>query len=251
MPHHGPTGPIKIEAPDPDPPCELTYHLAQTCDEGVEAWRLVYDNYLQARLINPNRHGIHTAPQAAAPGNAVIFGTTNSLVTTLTAFADSRQAKLPLDRVYGRQLDGLREEGRRLMEVGLFADRRGKVTRSAPALFQLMRYAFYFGLQSGVTDFVIGVHPRHSRFYVKSFGFDQLGPPVNYPAVNNRLVVLLRGDLEARRNADPLDPALQFFSDHPVPDEAFECRFVFGADAIAGSPIEAFLRDLENLGQTG
>lgn len=255
MPNEGATGPIKFESLNSGAPCALTYRLAQTCEEVVEAWRMLYRTYLQANLINPNRHAIHIVPQATEPGNAVIFGTIGQvLVTTLTAFVDSPQTKLPLDRVYRPQLDNLREQGRHLMEVGLFADRRDGIARSAPALFQLMRYAYYFGLQSQVTDFVIGVHPRHARFYIRSFGFDQFGDPTHYPTVNNRLVVLLRGDLEARLATRPLDPALQFFKNHPVPDEAFAHRFAFGPQDIAGSPIEAYLRDYEShqdLSQTG
>jgi hypothetical protein len=151
---------------------------------------------------------------------------------------------LPLDRVYHPELNELRQNGRRLMEVGLFADRRKQLARSAEALFQLMRFAFYHGLNEKVTDFVIGVHPRHARFYVRSFGFEAFGEPKVYPAVNDRPVQLLRGDLADRLARTPLHPALEYFVSNPIEQKVFSGRLLLRDSVLAGTPIEAYLLDI-------
>ena len=231
----------------------LTFELATEIGPVIAAWRLVYKSYLKSELIRPNPHRIHTAPHAISPGTAVIIGNIRSVVAvTLSAFVDtSASAGLPLDRVYGSQLNALRRKGRTLMEVGLFADRRHNLTRTAEALFQLMRFAFHYGIESNVTDFVIGVHPRHARFYERSFGFQVFGPVHQYAAVNDNPVVLLRGDLKHELNRTPLHPALKFFVDHPVPGNTFEPRVQLSSELLTGTPIAAFLRDCDQPNRLG
>jgi hypothetical protein len=221
----------------------LTFYVARTLDEVVTAWRMVYLAYRRGGLIDANPFRIHTAPQAATADAAVIAAQIGDMtVSTLTAFADGR-GDLPLDRVYHAELNALRDQGRSLMEVGLFADRRLELHRSAESLFELMRYAFYYGLRTKVTDFIIGVHPRHARFYTRAFGFEPFGGARTYPAVNHRPVVLLRGDLDARLKLKPLHPALDYFVNNPVPDSLFDGRFGFAPRDVAGSVIEQFLED--------
>ncbi len=223
----------------------LQFRIAQSQDDVCEAWRLVYLNYLETGLIKPNPHRIHTAPHAVGPHSVVIVGEISDLiVSTLTAMVDPPTGQgLPLDRVYRQELHQLRQKGRRLLEVGLFADRRRQLARSAEALFQLMRVAFYYGLNQKVTDFVIGVHPRHARFYVRSFGFEAFGQPKVYPAVNDRPVQLLRGDLELRLSEKPLHPALEYFVANPIDETVFTKRFILQDQSLAETPIEAFLQD--------
>lgn len=231
----------------------LNFQIARSLEETLAAWEIVYQAYRDIGLIDPNPNRIHTAPQAVGPHASVITGVINGLtVSTLTVMADNPNG-LPLDRVYAGELTSLRNSGRKLMEVGLFADRRRQLSRSAEALLQLMRYAFYFGLSQDVTDFVIGVHPRHSRFYIRSFGFEPVGSPRTYPAVNNNPVMLLRGDLHDRVSARK-HPALEYFLGNPVEQDMFDQRFRFDAEEIAHTRLATYLRDRAkagNMSQTG
>jgi hypothetical protein len=245
-----PTAPQPQEAAAPElaarPTTGLTFRVAESLEQALSAWRMVYMAYRRAGLIGPNPHRVHTAPQACGEHAAVIAACIGPVtVSTLTALADNPQG-LPLDRVYGMELESLRRDGRVLMEVGLFADRRKQLNRTAEALFQLMRYAFYYGLRTKVTDFVIGVHPRHARFYTRAFGFETMGSARTYPAVNNRPVVLLRGDLETKLKLNPLHPALDYFVRNPVATELFDRRFDFSPHRFAGSDLQRFLSDLQS-----
>ena len=219
----------------------LTYHVAQNLEEALIAWQLVYQAYRRKDLIESNLYRIHTASQAVGDHSVVIMGSHKPLVvSTLTALADGPKG-LPLDRVYGQELDEMRNQGRVLIEVGLFADRRRHLARTAESLFQLMRYAYYYGVDRGMTDFVIGVHPRHARFYARSFGFNYVGQEKVYPAVNHRPVVLLRGNIQANLKLDPLHPALAYFVENSVDTKLFEERFRFESELVSGSLLEQYL----------
>lgn len=219
----------------------LDFSVARTLEEVVEAWRLVYGSYRRKKLIGSNPLQIHTSVPASGPQATVFVGRIGPLtVTTLTAIRDSAVG-LPLDRVYVDDLNALRQEGRQLMEVSLFADRREDLARTADALLQHMRYVWEWGRLSGVTDFVIGVHPRHARFYSRAFGFEQISDERTYPAVNNHPVVMLRGEPAVQLKRMPLPRGLEYFSQNPVPAEEFAHRYLFPETELAGSAVRAFL----------
>jgi hypothetical protein len=162
------------------------------------------------------------------------------VVSTLTAMHDT-PAGLPLDSVYPRELDGLRGEGRRLMEVGLLADRRASLARFIAALQHLMRFPYYFG-KHAQADILCGVHPHHAGFYQKQLGFEALGEVKAYASVNDHLVVLLRmNPLEVlARGAVPRMNAA--FEARPLPGHAFEDRYRFTRKGLQGTSLDRYLR---------
>ena len=173
---------------------ELSFDVARTIEDVAQAWQLVYRAYLRTGLIHANPTRIHTVPQAIGRNTVVVCGRVyGRIVSTLSGYVDGPQS-LPLDSVYAAQLDALRAAGCRLMEVGLFADRRLHLERSREAILELMRYVCYFGVHAGATDAVIGVHPHHAAYYTRLLGFDVSGPIRRYGAVNEAEVVLLRLD---------------------------------------------------------
>lgn len=206
------------------PATGLDFGVARTMEEVLEAWRLVHDSYVRAGLIDPKPKGIHTVPQAMGPQSCVIVGRMEGhAVATMTAILDN-PAGLPLDTVYKAELDALRASGRHLMELGLFADRRERISRSLPAILELMRYAFHFGMANDRTDGVIGVHPRHAAFYVKYFSFQVAGEPTTYATVKDRPVVLLRLDWQGLLNQESKPEGLMYFVESPVARRVFDAR---------------------------
>lgn len=228
---------------------DLEYGVAQTIREVTDSWRLVYAVYVKTGLIDPNPELVHSAPMCYSPKTAVFRGVTDSGVeSTMTAFLDDEQPHgLPLDVVYQAELDGLRAQGKRLLEYGLFAHRgqilwerswgtvpgtfdaneAQKSRRVKESLFELMRWAFHFGRVNDCEDFVIGVHPRHARFYARAFGFRQIGDLRTYPKVKNKPVVLLHGSVSASIAMPTIPPALQYCLDNPLSEKAFASRFRF------------------------
>ena len=205
----------------------LHFDVARSIEDVIDAWGLVYIAYRRIGLIDPNPYELHTTPQAVGPQTAVMIARLGPVATgTLSAILDN-PGGLPLDSVYARELNDLRSQDRKLMELGLFADRREDLARSFGAILEMMRLATYYGRHSGATDAVIGVHPRHARFYKRYLSFDVAGPETTYSTVNDRPVVLLRLDWNAKLKLSPMPPGVEYIAKNPLPPEAFAHRYQF------------------------
>lgn len=221
-----------------EPPCAC----ATTLEQVESAWRLVYDRYSKMGLIDENPFGIHAVPTAVGEHSCVIWGPEGPEVGyTMTLVRDNPMG-LALDSVYAPYLDELRQDGRRLLEVGMLADRRRSVARGIGALFSMMRWAIYYALHADLTDIVIGVHPRHAQFYIRCYGFEEFAPPTSYPLVRNHPVVLLRLPLREALARDVLPRGLADARANPIAASAFAHRFAFEPEQLDGSAISGFLK---------
>lgn len=227
---------------------KTTCSCATNLDEVQAAWQLVYDRYSQMCLINRNPFGIHAVPGAVGKHACVIWGPDDvgGVGHTMTLFRDNPMG-LALDSVYAQELDALRQSGRRLLEVGMLADRRESAARGIGALFSMMRWAIHFGLHTDLTDIVIGVHPRHAAFYMRCYGFEEFAAPTDYPLVRNNPVVGLRLRLREMLANDVLPRGLTDARDNPIPASAFSDRFTFDPGQLRGSLIANFLKDRYNI----
>jgi len=221
----------------------LEFGVAASIEEVLAAWQLVYETYHTAGLIDSNSHQIHCTDQAVNSDTAVFIGAIDSqIVSTATCIHDNG-AGLPLDAEYKKELDAMRRDGRKLTEVGLLADRRSMLSRRIDSLLILMHYAYDYAFLDDGTDIIIGVHPRHARFYKRMFGFDICGSERSYATVKDHPVVLLQLKRTAQDTLDPLPRGLQYFIETPLPTNPFLHRFNPSLRQIAGSPIEQYLRD--------
>lgn len=227
-----------------EPPCFCATSLEQV----ESAWRLVYERYTQMGLIDENPYSLHAVPSAVGKHACVIWGAEGAegvegaeVGYTMTLFRDN-PAGLALDSVYAGSLDELRRKGCRLLEVGMLADRRRYASRGVGALFSMMRWAVHYGVHTGVTDIVIGVHPRHAQFYVRCYGFEQFAPPASYPMVRNNPVVPLRLRLLEELAKDELPRGLADARDNPLPASKFSHRFMFEPEQLRGSLIAGLLK---------
>jgi len=235
------TDPRKTIARPDRPRSGLNFFVAQTLEDVIEGWGVVYHAYSKAGLIDANPFELHTAREAVSPGTAVIAGCLGPLaVSTISAYVDN-PGMLPLDSVYPEELTELRKCGRRFAEVGLFADRRDHLNRSAEGLFELMRFGFYHAFHQKCDDIVIGVHPDHVPFYRRFFRFEQLGDIRSYPTVKNNPVALMRLDIHRKMALDPLPKGLAYFKEYALGPETFEGRFPFKESVVASSMLGRFL----------
>jgi hypothetical protein len=234
--------PSQPEATDPGRPrTGLNYSVARTVDDALEAWHLVYKAYRAEDLIDVNPYEIHTTPQAVGPRTAIITACLGPLpVATISGYADGPMG-LPLDSVYHTELEALRYSGRKLIEVGLFADRREHLNRAAEGLFEFMRYAYFFGIAAGMDDIVIGVHPRHAPFYIRLLAFEKIGPIKTYPMVKDHAVVLLRRKLDEIPTETKLPKGLAYFMENALDASVYAHRFLFDPAIVAASPLASYL----------
>lgn len=223
-------------------PCSCATSLKQV----ESAWRLVYERYSHMGLIDKNPFNMHAVPTAVGQHACVIWGPESpenpEVGYTMTLFRDG-PAGLALDSVYARCLDKLRQKGRRLLEVGMLADRNQSSPRGIGVLFSMMRWAIHYGLHTDMTDIVIGVHPRHAQFYTRCYGFEEFAAPTTYPLVRNNPVVLLRLRLHEQLAKDKLPRGLANARNNPLPWSAFSNRFTFEPEQLRGSLIAGLLKD--------
>jgi hypothetical protein len=224
-----PTPTIRTTASRDD---QLRVSLARTPEQIWAAWCLVYASYHRKKLIDANRHQIHFVPQSVQEQSAVVIGRRDGELTTTLSLYEDDELGLPLDAVYKEQLDALRQDGCRLYEVGMLADRCDTPNYRPTELFEIMRFPFHYGAWANCTDMVIGVHPHHAAFYERMFGFDVAGPQLTYGLVRDNPVVLLKLDLCAAQAMQRLPRGIGYFLENPVPHREFDMRFRFHADTI-------------------
>ncbi len=235
----------RARAITPAPPGQIK--VAKNLSEVTRAWGLVYDVYSRSGFIHHNDYKVHTTPQAVNRRTAVFYSEINGEIeSTLSAILDGPDG-LPLDKVYKAELDTLRGRGRRLTEHGLLAHRvqiagsqaaeyfdrnkdsfhRSQIARVRESLIHLMCRTYFFGLTMNCTDIVIGVHPKHAKFYDRGWGFVQAGPQKAYPTVNNRPVVLMRMDIREVLKRPSMPYGLDFCLNNPIAIDTFQerCRF--------------------------
>lgn len=199
----------------------LRFTPAQTDAQAHEAQGLVYEAYRRIGIIAENDQLTYKAPQLDTNDSVTILGCIADVcVSTLSAYLDHPRHGLPLDPIYPDELAAMRRDGQKLIEVGMFADRRAGFDRSLYALLDLIRYATYFGVHRGATHAVIGVHPHHTKFYAKGLGFDFLGAEKHYGPLNEAPVVLMGLDWQAAQQrvaaARKTPRGLQHILENPV-----------------------------------
>lgn len=245
------------------PPPSGRFHVARNLPEVMDAWRLVYNVYVRNGYIPPNPFRVHTSPHAINRRTAVFYSLRGPFVeSTITAMLDGRGG-LPLDVVYKPELDALRRKNRQLSEHGLLAhdqqiagsqaadvidgqrtlSAREQTDRVRTCLIHLMCRTVFYSLAMNSTDIVIGVHPKHARFYIRAWGFRQAGPVRRYSTVNDRPVILLRMDLSEvlRRPEQPY--VLEFLLNNPIPLDTFGQRCTFEPSEVTSScgPLHGYL----------
>lgn len=113
---------------------------------------------------------------------------------TLTLVFDSENG-LPSDEIYSAELQALRAQGRRLVEVTRFAvSEEHQYLKSL--LVRLFDFVYVFARRvKNCDDFVIEVNPRHAPYYRRLLSFTEVGPERPCPRVHGAPAVLLRLDL--------------------------------------------------------
>ena len=126
-----------------------------------------------------------------------------------------------------------------------------KSRRIKESLYGLMRLAFFFGFTEGSVDFVIGVHPRHARFYRRAFGFQQVGSERQYPMVRHQPVVLLHGSLKTSLQMRRVPYVLDHCLSNPVSPDAYKARYRFHRHVQANPSVIAEYFEYKQFGGAG
>jgi hypothetical protein len=164
--------------------------IAETRDELIQAFGLVYAEYLRCGYIRSEHasrlsYNIYNyLPQTCV----FVFKSYLDVVSTLTQIFDSPMFGLPMDCLYRRELDQLRGQDRLVVELSALTT--PKESRWRNLIVFLCRAMFHYSLYTGVNDLCIMVNPKHVNFYKTIFLFDDFGPERFYDKVGAPAVAL-------------------------------------------------------------
>jgi hypothetical protein len=176
---------------------QFEVELVRNFPDLLAAFHLVYTSYLKAGLVAENTSQLRITPFHLLPTTEVFVAKcAHEVVSTLTMVADTAHG-LPMDSMYSAELTKLRESGLRLAEMGSLADRRSLPIRFVNIFEMLARLVVQVARVRGIDTLVLAVHPRHAKFYMRSFGFESLGGLTVCPYAEGNPAVALA--LEFRR----------------------------------------------------
>ncbi len=197
----------------------LLFRIAQTTDELVQAYKLVYRNYLRAEYIDPHPSEMRYSAFNVLPQTSTFVAKLRDSVVTTASIVFDSPLGLPMDLIYHDELDDLRRAGARLAEVTMLADRRRAGMRTIPSLLQLFKLVLHYTLrQEHVTDVVITINPSHDAFYTRYLPFDNLAGLRYYPSVKNAPALAKRSHLAELTDRTKWARLYDFFMQMESPD---------------------------------
>jgi hypothetical protein len=190
---------IHAQEPTQPEPAEYEFKIADTGQELLQAFGLLYHEYLHAGYISESPSELLFTRHHLLPETTVFVAKAHGRVLSTTSVVrDNREFGLPMDELYKTELAALRNERRRVLEICSLASDRHAVSRSAIQNF--IKLIFLYCIFQDVDDVCIMVNPRHVRLYASLFGFKLFGEQKHYPKVNAPAVALRVKTVEAREN---------------------------------------------------
>ncbi|MBW2568347.1 MAG: hypothetical protein JRD93_18225 [Deltaproteobacteria bacterium] len=212
---------------------QFSCNVAQTHDELKQAFSLVYKEYLRAGYVKkavPSKMLVNI--YNLLPETVVwIVKSNHTVVSTLTEIFDSPLG-LPIDEVYEKELDELRSEERRIVEISALAIH--KKHRWQNAYMPLFRGMLQHALSRRATDLCVAVNPKHKSFYKNILLFEDIGGKKNYPKVSAPSVAL-------RLDLTTAEKKLEQIYGRMKPESNLH-EYFFQKNAIEDSPVEEFFQ---------
>ncbi len=170
---------------------------ACTLTDLQQAYRLVYETFLDTGYIAPNGFGVRIRTFEACGETATFIAKKgNNVVGVQSLVLDSADLGLPADLAFGPELDDLRSQGLRLSE----ATNEAVVPafRRTAVMTELMRCFAAQALLSECDLSLTAVSPNHKGFY-ELIGFRQIASERSYSADIDDPVILMRYDMQDLR----------------------------------------------------
>ena len=168
---------------------DIEFDFAKNRSELSAAFRLVYSNYVDSGLIEPNDHQLRVTPYHFLPTTQVFVAKRGAEVVCAVSLVGDGDYGIPMESVYQEAVDAKRASGTTFAEVSCLAVGNLASRQFLPAFVGLTRLMAQFARTNGIDELLIAVHPKHSRFYKRYIGFEQIGERRAYPTVQNRPAV--------------------------------------------------------------
>ncbi len=197
---------------------------AHSRDELEEAYRLVYASYVQRGYVREEPSGLRLSVFNAFPDTRTFVALVHDTVVATVSIVPDTPVGLPMDSIYHEEVQQFRDQGRKLAEVIMLADRRRELRRTLPMVKVLMKRVFdYATLVLDVNDLCITVNPRHEHYYERYLLFKPLGGLKEYPSVEGNPALAKRLDLDTvRQECQGNDELIRLFFTNRTPRHLLE-----------------------------
>lgn len=197
-------GPTTASVKVPNIGRDIRANIGREQAELEDAYRLLATNYRARGYEAPGSTPYRYTPYHALPGTATFVARHDRrVVATLTLVPDTELLGLPMECIYGSEVERLRRKGRRLAEFTSLAVQGLSLREFTQAFNTLITLAMQYHLRQGGDTWVMAVHPRHRNYYRKVLGFAPLGTQRSYPAVMDHPAEACVVDLELMKNNAP------------------------------------------------
>ena len=174
----------------------IIFKIAETKDELTQAFKLVHQVYIEEGYTDDSPSKMRIKLVNALPNTTVLIGKDgDKVIATMTLFEDS-PLKLPMDELYHDELNELRIQGRKFMEVGAFVTHRNYRRSNQILPTSISKTMLTYSMKHlKIDDLVIMVTPKHVWVYENMFLFEKIGKLKHYEGLKNHTVVPLRINL--------------------------------------------------------
>jgi hypothetical protein len=181
-----------VRFPDPHPVLvpgiarPIVVKIASEPNEWEQAFRLDAANDRDRGHETITSKAYRFTPYHALPDTTLFVAReAGRVVVTCTLVADNTLLGLPMEAVYGAEVDGLRQQGRRLAEITSLAVAELSQREFLPVFTSMLRLMKQYHVSRGGDTWVITIDPRHRNFYCKVLGYQPLGPCKAYALEGN------------------------------------------------------------------
>ena len=128
----------------------IEYRIATTRAEREATFAMIYDAYLAGGLCEPNPWRVRVTPYHLLPTTDIFMAVhQGEVMLTYTVVMDG-ELGVPMQSVYGREVDKLRRSGIRFGEATCLADRRSRLNGSLlPVFLSLSRLVAQHSRKTG------------------------------------------------------------------------------------------------------
>jgi ribosomal protein S18 acetylase RimI-like enzyme len=178
------------------------YSRAISASELSEAYRLVYDIFLDMGYILPSQSRMRIRPFETSPNTATFIAKKNGTVIGVFSLIDDSSALgLPSDYSFRSEIDASRDQGKHICEMSNQAISSG--FRSSSVSTELMRPLYAHALHIGCTDLICAVTPSSSSVnFFRFIGFTRISEEKNGSKdIYDPVVIMKLSDVQHRWSA--------------------------------------------------
>lgn len=197
------------------------YWIATEQKNREAAFKLVYDAYLKAGIGRANPFRMRVLPFHLLETTEVFCAELDGEVALTMTLVRDGALGLPMESVYGKEVETLRHKGFGLAEVSCLADQCAMLGKSfLPVFVDLSRILAQYARKKGVDALLAAMHPHHAPFYQRVLGFEQFGGERAYPNAADRPAVGMILNFEVARSCCQKQYKRLF--DNPIPDKRLQ-----------------------------